>query len=73
MANHLSKEKQILVLKMLVEGNSIRSTERITGVRKRTITNLLVSFGDGCCKFLNQEMRGLKLKNIECDEIWTFA
>ena len=73
MANVLPREKQLLVLRLLVEGNSIRSVERITGVRKRTITNLIVKFGEKCREFLDRNLRDLELRHVECDEIWTFC
>ena len=37
MANHLDRDKQIAVVNALVEGCSIRSTERMTGVNRETI------------------------------------
>lgn len=40
MANVLKREKQEMVIKCLVEGNSIRSTERMTGIHRDTITRL---------------------------------
>jgi IS1 family transposase len=58
---------------MLVEGNSLRSVERLTGVQKKTITRLLVRFGEACRQFLDEEMRGLTLNHVEVDEIWTFC
>lgn len=73
MANILKREKQLMVLKLLVEGNSIRSTGRITGIHKRTITNLLVRFGTKCQAFLDTTLRNIKTEHIECDEIWTFV
>ena len=45
MANHLREEKKLAVLRALVEGSSINSTSRLTGVHKITITNLLVRVG----------------------------
>ncbi len=48
MTNQLSREKRIEVLWHLVEGNTIRSTERLTGVHRDTICNLVVSFGCKC-------------------------
>ena len=46
MANHLPFAKQALVLSSLVEGNSIRSIERISGVHRDTIMRLLVQAGE---------------------------
>jgi IS1 family transposase len=73
MANTLKREKQIEVLRHLVEGNTLRSTSRLTGVHRTTIQNLLVSFGSACQEFMDRELRGLTLKHVEVDEVWTFV
>jgi IS1 family transposase len=62
-----------MVLRLLAEGNSIRSTERLTGVQKKTVMRLLVRFGNACRQFLDEEMRGLKLEHLQIDEVWTFV
>lgn len=71
--NQLPIEKQILVANLLVEGNSIRSISRITGVHKCTISNLAVRLGEKAYEFLELKMRNLSCKNIQVDEIWTFV
>ena len=73
MANLLPREKRIGVLHHLVEGNTLRSTSRLTGVHRTTIQNLLVDFGTRCEQFQDRELRGLTLNHVECDEIWTFV
>ena len=73
MANVLSVDDQILVLHHLVEGTSIRSTSRVTGIDKKTILKLLVKFGNACRDFLDGQLRGLELRHIQCDEQWTFV
>lgn len=73
MANVLSVDDQILVLHHLVEGNSIRSIVRVTGIHKATITKLLVRFGHACRDFLDRHMQGLELRHLELDEQWTFV
>lgn len=40
--NRLNTAQRVAVVKALVEGNSIRSTVRLTGVAKNTVTKLLV-------------------------------
>lgn len=72
-ANVLKREKQIMVLRMLVEGNSIRSTERLTGVNRNTIMSLLVRFGTLCKDWLDLNLCNLSLDHVEIDEIWTFV
>jgi hypothetical protein len=37
----------------LIEGNSIRSTERLTGVHRDTVMRLLVQAGDGAHALLD--------------------
>lgn len=73
MANHLSREKQLSILRLLVEGNSIRSTMRLTGIEKKTITRVLVRFGNACREFLDLNLWNLHLEHVEIDEIWTFV
>ncbi len=43
-----------LALRLLVEGNSVRATGRITGLDKKTLLKLIVLFGDACRSFLDQ-------------------
>jgi IS1 family transposase len=73
MANILPREKRIEVLHHLVEGNTLRSTSRLTGIHRTTIMNLLVDFGTKCREFMDAELRGLNLNHVEVDEIWTFV
>ena len=72
MANILKTEKKNMAIAMLAEGSSIRSIERITGVHRDTIMRLGIRVGEGCKKIMDEKLRGLNCKNIECDEIWGF-
>ena len=58
---------------MLVEGNSIRSIERMTGIQKKTITRLLVQVGNVCQEFQFRILQGLTCEHVQCDEIWSFC
>ena len=71
--NRLKPEKQEMVLTLLVEGNSIRSIERITGVHRDTIIRLMIRSGNKCQELLNESMQGLNCRYMECDEIWTYV
>ena len=71
--NRLKEEKQIAILSMLVEGNSIRSIERVTGVHRDTIMRLMVSVGERCQAFMEAKMKNLGCTRLELDEIWTFC
>jgi len=61
------------IIHLLVEGNSIRSCERLTGVHRDTICRLLVKTGDAARNFLDARLRNMKLRHVQCDEIWTFV
>jgi len=71
--NRLSKEKRIAVIAALVEGSSIRSTVRMTGVAKNTVVKLLVNAGMACAEYQDRVLRNLTCKKIQCDEIWAFC
>jgi IS1 family transposase len=72
-ANLLSRDKQIQVLRLLSEGNSIRSTMRLTGIEKKTITRIVVRFGNQCRQYLDAKLVNLSLDHVQLDEIWTFC
>jgi len=73
MANFLSRDKQIQVLRLLSEGNSIRSVVRLTGIHKSTVMRLVVRFGTDCRAFLDEALANLHLEHVQLDEIWTFC
>lgn len=70
---YLPMEKAVLVLRLLVEGNSIRSTERITGVEKKTILSLLVLAGEKCERLLNEKIKDVAVRDVQADEMWGFV
>lgn len=71
--NKLERKRQVQVVAALVEGNSIRSTVRMTGVAKGTVLKLLVDLGAACERYQDATLRNLKCRRIQCDEIWSFC
>jgi IS1 family transposase len=71
--NRLDSTKRSQVVAALVEGNSIRSTVRMTRVAKNTVTKLLVELGEVCSRYQDQVMHNLTCKRIQADEIWAFV
>ncbi len=71
--NRLRAEKRVQVLSALVEGSSINSVMRMTGVAKHTILKLLEDVGCACAAYHHNNVRGLQVKRIQCDEIWQFV
>lgn len=73
MANVLSMAKKVAVVSALVEGCSIRSTSRMTGVAKGTILSLLAQVGKACAEYQNATIRNVSAKRVQVDEIWNFC
>ena len=69
----LPVEKAVSILQLLVEGCSVRSVERVTGVHRDTILNLLVVAGERCTRLLETRVKNIAVKDVEADEIWGFV
>src|SRR5204863_6280220 len=71
--NRVPLARRVQIINCLVEGNSIRSTERMTGTHRDTIMRLLVEVGEGCAKLMDEKMRDLPCRRLQVDEIWAFV
>src|ERR1700730_7983400 len=71
--NHLSSDECCRAIGALVEGNSIRSVERMTGIHRDTIMRLMVRVGEGCARLMDRTMRNLNCQRLQLDELWAFV
>lgn len=71
--NQLTIEQRSRVVAALVEGNSLRSITRMTGVHRTTVMKLLADLGCACSIFQDKAFRNLHCNRIEADEIWSFC
>lgn len=71
--NVLAPQKQETVISGLVEGLSIRSIERMTGVHRDTIMRLSGRVGNACALYLHKTMRNLPCRRLELDEVWCYV
>ena len=71
--NRLDTKTRALILRLLVEGNSIRATARIADVSKNTVTKLLIDAGKACEAFQDKVLHDLPFKRAQVDEIWSFV
>ena len=71
--NRLPRHKRTLIIRCLVEGNSVRSTARTAEVSKNTVTRLLVQAGKVCGEYQAEALRELPCTRIQVDEVWTFV
>jgi len=71
--NILPRELQVQIVSHLVEGASIRSVERMTGVHRDTIMRLGARVGNGCARFHDRRMVGVRPGRLELDEAWSYV
>jgi transposase-like protein/IS1 family transposase len=71
--HRLDLAKAAQVVSMLMEGVSIRSVSRLTGIHKGTIMGLLVTVGENCQRVLDRRVVGLKPRYVQADELWTLV
>jgi IS1 family transposase len=70
--NKLPDAKRAQVVTAIVEGCSIRSIVRMTGVSKNTISKLLVELGAACSKYMDEHLTNLTCQRVQVDEVWGF-
>lgn len=71
--NKLSTEDRARILHLLCEGQSIRAITRLTGASKNTVTKLLIDAGKACEAYHDANVRNVKAKRVQVDEIWSFT
>lgn len=69
----LDQHKAEMILRLLLEGISIRACERMTGVKADTICDLVLYVGQQCDAFLSSAVKGVAATEIQLDEIWGFV
>jgi transposase-like protein/IS1 family transposase len=69
---YLPIDKAEMVLRLLLEGNSVSSVARITDVHHTTILKLLVLAGEKCERIMAAKIRNVQVRDVECDELWSF-
>jgi len=71
--NQLPMSKRVAVVSALVEGNSLRSTCRMTGVAMNTVLKLLADLGEACAEYHETHVRNVNAQRIQVDEIWQYV
>src|SRR6476620_7365704 len=68
-----SVEDAAKVLRMLLEGMSIRSCERLTKMDRNTIMGLIIDAGESCRRFMEKTITKISADVLELDEQWAFV
>ena len=71
--NKLSRQQRVHIIKLLVEGNSLRAITRITGFSINTVSKLLVDAGRACSEYQDKVFVNLSCRRLQVDEIWAFC
>ncbi|MBS4050778.1 MAG: IS1 family transposase [Methylomonas sp.] len=71
--NKLDSVERARILHLLCEGQSIRAVTRLTGASKNTVTKLLIDAGKACMAYHDANVRNVKAKRVQVDEIWSFT
>lgn len=71
--NRLSSQQRATVINCLIEGCSIRSTVRMTGIAKKTVMRLLGEVGAFCLQYQDTAFQNLNCKRLQVDEMWSFV
>ncbi len=71
--NRLDAIRRAQVIAALVEGNSLRSTSRMTGVAINTVVKLALDAGAACADYQDRVMRNLTCQRLQVDEIWALC
>lgn len=71
--NRLTSDERARIIHLLCEGQSNRAITRVTGASKNTVIKLLVDAGKACWAYHDANVRDVKAKRIQVDEIWSFT
>jgi len=61
-----------MILKCLCEGTSVRVAARLNNVARQTVIDLMIFVGERCARFLQNEIKGVAVGDIQVDEIWQY-
>jgi transposase-like protein/IS1 family transposase len=69
--DYLNEKRGQQAIRMLTEGCSIRSVERLTDIRKGTLIELLLIAGRRCEKLMDS-LHDIPVTDVQADECWNF-
>ena len=60
-------------IRLLAEGNSLRSTSRLTGLTVPTLLKLVKVAGKRADFAMDKHLKGVKCRSLQIDEMWTYV
>ena len=70
---HLKEEQIIMICKLLVEKNGIRAIERIMGIHRDTVSDVIEDLARHAREVTDLLIKNVGLTRIEVDEMWSFV
>lgn len=70
--NRLPLKKQIQVLELIIECNSMRAIGRTLKVSPNTVNRILQDAGRAAATYHDLHVRNVRAERVQCDEIWSF-
>jgi hypothetical protein len=71
--SELTKDQRLQLLAALVDGNSERACERLTGVGRPTISRFALRLGRAAWNLHNAMAHDLHVSLVEMDEVWSYC
>ena len=71
--NRLDTKQRVQILRMLVEGHSLRATAQMANVSRNTVDKLLQDTGEVCLDYQDRMLRNLHCERVQCNAIWSFV
>ncbi|HWR36837.1 MAG TPA: IS1 family transposase [Clostridia bacterium] len=70
--DYLNEQRGMMAIQLLVEGCSVRTAERITGIHRDAILRLMLLAGMRCEVMIDARIRNVPVTDVQADEIWGF-
>ena len=70
---HLKEEQIIMVCKLLVEKNGVRAIERIMGIHRDTVSDVIEDLARHAREVTDLLIKNVGLTQIQVDEMWSFV
>jgi transposase-like protein/IS1 family transposase len=69
----VSMKQATMALALMLEGMSVRSVQRLTGLCRQTLADLILVVGENCQRLLDERVQNVEVTDCQLDEIWSFC
>jgi transposase-like protein/IS1 family transposase len=69
----VTMKEATMALSLMLEGMSVRSVQRLTGLCRQTLADLVIVVGENCSRLLDSTVKNVEVKDVQLDEIWSFV